>query len=187
MIRARKIFSAARALPTTVSCITGMEPESQALARRVGPVESLVKHDPALRGPEPRLRCVPPTANICGGFGIFTSGRARAPRPDGGGRAGDASSSRLGRERSLWATLGPSRRAPRACASPSLSPVGGPGLRGRGCFHAHAVHRRHASAAPFVPPCSFPCVPLTWPAWCVLSRLKLSLWSLERLRLGPGY
>ena len=122
MIRARKIFSAARALPTTVSCITGMEPESQALARRVGPVESLVKHDPALRGPEPRLRCVPPTANICGGFGIFISGRARALRPDGGGRGGAASSSesRLGRERSLWSWL------VRRCFHTLLSTVGLP-------------------------------------------------------------
>ena len=40
---------------------------------------------PALRGPTHRSRSVPPTANICGGFWLFTSGGARAPRPDGGG------------------------------------------------------------------------------------------------------
>ena len=40
---------------------------------------------PALQGPEHRSRRVPPTANICGGFWLFTSGGARAPRPDGGG------------------------------------------------------------------------------------------------------
>ena len=136
MIRARKIFSAARALPTTVSCITGMEPESQALARRVGPVESLVKHDPALRGPEPRLRCVPPTANICGGFGIFISGRARALRPAGGGRGGGGLVLRVpARPGAVLVVL--------ACEA---------------VFPHPAVYRRLTSAAPCVPPCSFPCL-----------------------------
>ena len=72
----------------------------------------------ALRGPVHRSRSVPPTAYICGGFRVwlFTTGGARAPRhkldSEGGcppGRSLDSTCSPLGREQSLWATLGPSR------------------------------------------------------------------------------
>ena len=59
---------------------------------------------PALRGP----RCVPPTVNISCGLCLFTSGGARAPRPDGGGPPGrslESTSHPLGRARSSWATL----------------------------------------------------------------------------------
>ena len=64
---------------------------------------------PALQGPVHRSRSVPPTAYLGGGFRLFTSGGARAPRPDGGvrpGRSLDSTSYPLGRERSLCATLG---------------------------------------------------------------------------------
>ena len=43
---------------------------------------------PALRGPVHRSRSVPPTAYIGGGFWLFPSVGARAPRPDGGGPPG---------------------------------------------------------------------------------------------------
>ena len=45
---------------------------------------------PPLRGPdsEHRSQRVPPTANICGGFWLFTSGGARALRPEGVGPPG---------------------------------------------------------------------------------------------------
>ena len=64
----------------------------------------------------PPRPCLPvaerPTAYIGGGFRLFTSSGARAPRPDGGGPPGrslDRPSSPLGRAQSLWATLEPSR------------------------------------------------------------------------------
>ena len=66
---------------------------------------------PALRRPVHRPWRVPPTAYLGGDFWLFTSGGARAPRPDGGGPPGqclDSPSSPLGRARSSWATPGPS-------------------------------------------------------------------------------
>ena len=42
----------------------------------------------SLRGPEHRSRRVPSPANICGGFWLFTSGGARALRPEGVGPPG---------------------------------------------------------------------------------------------------
>ena len=59
-----------------------------------------------------RSRNVPLTAYIGGCFRLFICCGARAPSPDGGGPPGrslDRPSSSLGRERSSWATLGPSR------------------------------------------------------------------------------
>ena len=84
----------------------------------------------ALRGPEHRSRRVPPTAHIRvgGGFWIFTSGGARAPCPDGGVPPGKS----LDSTTTHSAGSGPRGRRPGppascARASPSLSPVGGPG------------------------------------------------------------
>ena len=84
----------------------------------------------ALRGPEHRSRLVPPTAHIRvgGGFWIFTSGGARAPCPDGGVPPGKS----LDSTTTHSAGSGPRGRRPGppascARASPSLSPVGGPG------------------------------------------------------------
>ena len=105
---------------------------------------------PALRGPVHRPRRVPPTAYIGGGFWLFTSGGARAPRPDGGGPPGrclDSPSSPLGRAHSSWATPGPV-----PARSHLLARLGV--LACKAVFPSPVVLSR--LAAPCALPCSFP-------------------------------
>ena len=133
----------------------------------------------ALCGPEHRSRRVPPTAPLCGGFGVFTSGGARAPRPDGEGPPGRRlDSMSYPRSGPCGRLLGPPASCARASPGPLLARLGV--LPWEAVFPSPAVHRR--LAAPCVPPV-FLSLLVTWPAWCVLSRFKLSLSVAEYSRL----
>ena len=110
----------------------------------------------ALRCPEHRSRCVPPTVNISGGFWLFTSGGAQARAPPEGVRRGGASTARP----TCSAGRGPRRRylgppAPCARASRALLALPWvPACHGGAALPSPAFHCR--LAAPRVPPCSFP-------------------------------
>ena len=111
---------------------------------------------PALRGSEHRSRRVPPTANICGGFWLFTSGGARAPRPDGPRSAREEP-----RQHVLPARPG-AVHVGAICALPLPVPARAPLLARVGVlaceavFPSPAVPRWHAASC--VPPCSLPCL-----------------------------
>ena len=116
---------------------------------------------PALRGPVHKSRNVPPTAYIGGGFRLFTSGGARALRPDGGGPPGrclDRPSSALGRARS-------------SCPVPARAPL----LARLGVLAFEAVFSQPCCSTSA---CGSLCSPvllslfLTWPAWCAMSTFK---------------
>ena len=103
-----------------------------------------------------------PPANFGGGFRI---------RPGGASIARTARSARVGRDRSLWAILGPSRfLCPR---EPLTLPVGGPGMGG-GVSQPCCPPSACSSLSSPVFLSRILTLPVTWLAWCVLPRLKLS-------------
>ena len=94
----------------------------------------------------------PPTATLCGGFGAFTSGGARAPRPAGGGPPGEEPRLHVLPARPGAVIVDDTRALP--LPVPARAPLLGV-LACEAVFPSPAVHRR--LAALFVLPRSFPC------------------------------
>ena len=157
-----------------VSCVPSSLPRTAVPGGRVGDSHSLwqVAHcsppPPALGGPEHRSRRFPPAATLCGGFGICTSGGARARPPTAGVRPGGASDALPARRGAVL--VGDTRFL---CPRELLSQPGKGSWLVRRCFQAPLssvgwplpVFPR----APFLA-CDLACST----AWRVLSRSKLS-------------